>query len=345
MHNSNLSDSIKLLFKSKGIDLVGFSKIQNIKDFDYMNDWLKNGFHADMKYLENPRRQEPATSIDLSYESVISCAINYNLFDISKNSLNAKNKNMAWIARYAVIDDYHKVLKRLIDNLMQEISKVYKLNYKVYIDTGPLLERAYSKYAGIGWVGKNSCIINKDIGSFFFLAEILIDKPLIYDEPVKEMCGTCTRCIDSCPTNAIVEDKQIDSNKCISYLTIENKNIVDNNLASQISNNVYGCDICQEVCPWNRKVKIKENFNWNIRDYFISPDFNELLDLIENDWEEIKINSPLKRAKKQGLIRNILLAMANTKDIKYMKRIKYYLTNENQVLATTAKQAIFILDN
>ena len=100
-----------------------------------MNDWLKNGFHADMKYLENPRRQEPATSIDLSYESVISCAINYNLFDISKNSLNAKNKNMAWIARYAVIDDYHKVLKRLIDNLMQEISKVYKLNYKVYIDT------------------------------------------------------------------------------------------------------------------------------------------------------------------------------------------------------------------
>ena len=133
MHNSNLSDSIKLLFKSKGIDLVGFSKIQNIKDFDYMNDWLKNGFHADMKYLENPRRQEPASSIDLSYESVISCAINYNLFDISKNSLNAKNKNMAWIARYAVIDDYHKVLKRLIDNLMQEISKVYKLNYKVYI--------------------------------------------------------------------------------------------------------------------------------------------------------------------------------------------------------------------
>ena len=331
MHNSNLSDSIKLLFKSKGIDLVGFSKIQNIKDFDYMNDWLKNGFHADMKYLENPRRQEPATSIDLSYESVISCAINYNLFDISKNSLNAKNKNMAWIARYAVIDDYHKVLKRLIDNLMQEISKVYKLNY--------------SKYAGIGWVGKNSCIINKDLGSFFFLSEILIDKPLIYDEPVKEMCGTCTRCIDSCPTNAIVEDKQIDSNKCISYLTIENKNIVDNNLASQISNNVYGCDICQEVCPWNRKVKIKENFNWNIRDYFISPDFDELLDLIENDWEEIKINSPLKRAKKQGLIRNILLAMANTKDIKYMKRIKYYLTNENQVLATTAKQAIFILDN
>ena len=139
MHNSNLSDSIKLLFKSKGIDLVGFSKIQNIKDFDYMNDWLKNGFHADMKYLENPRRQEPASSIDLSYESVISCAINYNLFDISKNSLNAKNKNMAWIARYAVIDDYHKVLKRLIDSLMQEITKVYELNYKVYIDTGPLL--------------------------------------------------------------------------------------------------------------------------------------------------------------------------------------------------------------
>ena len=137
---------------------------------------------------------------------------------------------MAWIARYAVIDDYHKVLKRLIDNLMQEITKVYELNYKVYIDTGPL-ERAYSKYAGIGWVGKNSCIINKDLGSFFFLSEILIDKPLIYDEPVKEMCGTCTRCIDSCPTNAIVEDKQIDSNKCISYLTIENKNIVDNNLA------------------------------------------------------------------------------------------------------------------
>ena len=197
MHNSNLSDSIKLLFKSKGIDLVGFSKIQNIKDFDYMNDWLKNGFHADMKYLENPIRQEPASSIDLSYESVISCAINYNLFDISKNSLNAKNKNMAWIARYAVIDDYHKVLKRLIDSLMQEITKVYELNYKVYIDTGPLLERAYSKYAGIGWVGKNSCIINKDLGSFFFLSEILIDKPLIYDEPVKEMCGTCTRCIDS----------------------------------------------------------------------------------------------------------------------------------------------------
>lgn len=158
------------------------------------------------------------------------------------------------------------------------------------------------------------------------------------------MCGTCTKCIDSCPTNAIVKNKQIDSNKCISYLTIENKNTIDNDLASQISNNVYGCDICQEVCPWNRRVKIKENFNWNIRNYFISPDLDELLNLIENDWEEIKINSPLKRAKKQGLIRNILLAMANTKDKKYLKRIKYYLTNENQVLATTAKQAIFIID-
>ena len=109
----------------------------------------------------------------------------------------------------------------------------------------------------------------------------MIDKQLIYDDPVKEMCGTCTKCIDSCPTNAIVENKLIDSNKCISYLTIENKNTIDQNLASKISNNVYGCDICQEVCPWNRKVKIKENFSWNLRDYFVSPDLNELLDLIE----------------------------------------------------------------
>ena len=252
---------------------------------------------------------------------------------------------MAWIARYAVIDDYHKILKKLIDSLMQEISKIYKLNYKVYVDTGPLIERAYSKHAGIGWVGKNSCIINRNLGSFFFLSEILIDKQLIYDDPVIEMCGTCTKCIDSCPTNAIVDNKLIDSNKCISYLTIENKNTIDQNLASKISNNVYGCDICQEVCPWNRKVKIKENFSWNLRDYFVSPDLNELLDLIEKEWEEIKINSPLKRAKKQGLIRNILLAMANSKDKKYGERIRYYLNNKNQVLATTAKQAIFILYN
>ena len=345
MDSSTLSFLIKDLFKSKGFDLVGFSKIQQMKDFDYMKDWLENGYHADMEYLENPKRQEPASSIDPSYISVISCAINYNLFKISENSENSKNKNMAWIARYAVIDDYHKILKKLIDSLMQEISKIYKLNYKVYVDTGPLIERAYSKHAGIGWVGKNSCIINKNLGSFFFLSEILIDKQLIYDDPVKEMCGTCTKCIDSCPTNAIVENKLIDSNKCISYLTIENKNTIDQNLAPKISNNVYGCDICQEVCPWNRKVKIKENFSWNLRDYFVSPDLNELLDLIEKEWEEIKINSPLKRAKKQGLIRNILLAMANSKDKKYGERIRYYLNNKNQVLATTAKQAIFILYN
>lgn len=346
MPKSNLQNQIKDLFYSEGFDFIGFSSCKILNDFAYLKDWLDQKYNAEMDYMGNHKRQKPVSFLDPSFKSIISCAINYNVLENKINSHNLK-KNHGWIARYAMIDDYHKILEKKLKSIAKEIEKFFKnpVRYKVYVDTGPVLERGYAKEAGIGWMGKNSCLINKDLGSWFFLAEILISEEFAYDEPVKDMCGTCTKCIDACPTNAIIEAKVIDSNRCISYLTIENKKVLSKDFVKQVGNNIYGCDICQEVCPWNSKSKIKNNFNWNLRDEFVSPDLENILDLVESDWETMKIKSPVKRAKKNGLIRNILNAMSNSGEKSYKERILKYIDSEDDVLSITAEQALIRLDS
>ena len=240
-------------------------------------------------------------------------------------------------------DDYHKTIIKKLKIIQSEIEEIFinDINIRVYVDTGPILERAYAVKSGLGWIGKNSCLINHDHGSWFFLSNILIDQELTYDLPnLKNLCGSCTRCINACPTDAIVKDKVIDSRKCISYLTIENRKYIENDLASKIKNNIFGCDICQEVCPWNKESSITKLNEFLPRKEFLEPDVLDLLHLIEKDWDKVKIKSPLKRVKKDGLIRNILIVMGNLANSEYISILEKYLKSENIIHAMTAKDSI-----
>ena len=338
----NLSNQIKEIVLSSGFDLVGISEAKILEDSHFLKDWLEKGFHGTMKYMEDSKRRSDVREINSKFKSVISCAINYNNLTKDSNSYKALEDNKGWISRYATGDDYHSILGKKLKLVALKIQELFdeQIVVKSYVDTGPILERAHASMGGVGWIGKNSCLINKEIGSWIFVSDILIDKSLVYDSNVKDFCGTCTKCIDACPTNAIVSEKVVDSKKCISYLTIENKKYVEDRMARKFLNNVYGCDICQEVCPWNSKAKIVESSIFNNRDELISPDISILLNKIETEWETLKIKSPIKRAKKDGLIRNILIVMGNSRDSKYIPILEKYAKSHNEIHIRTAEDSI-----
>jgi len=339
----DLTSQIKKIILSNGFDSVGISKAHELKDSSFLSDWIKKKFHADMEYMEDVEKRSDVRKINRNFKSVISCTINYNSLDIKKNSSDAMRNGKGWISRYAIGDDYHKIIQKKLKIASSQIKDLYveNINSRVYVDTGPVLERAYASMSGLGWIGKNSCLINRDQGSWVFLSNILIDQDLAFDNlPSKNLCGSCTKCIDSCPTNAIVGDKIIDARKCISYLTIENRKYVNNYLASRIGNNIYGCDICQEVCPWNKRATISKLNQFNPKDELIEPDMMNFISIIEEDWDRIKIKSPLKRVKKDGLIRNILIVMGNSASEKYLSILTKYLDSKNLIHSMTAKDSI-----
>ena len=338
----NLSNQIKTIILSSGFDIVGISKAHKLKDYKHLKQWVDNKYQADMKYMEHISKRSDVREIDNSFKSVISCAINYNSINNELSSYRAYRKKKGWISRYAIGDDYHKITEKKLKIASLKIKGVFHSEPKIkyYVDTGPVLERAYAGISGTGWIGKNSCLINKEIGSWIFLSEILMDQVLKYDEDVKDMCGTCTRCIDACPTDAIIFDKVVDSNKCISYLNIENKKYIKNDIAKKFLNNIYGCDIYQEVCPWNKRAKLTDLKVFNPKQEFTIPDLIELLRNVENNWNKLKIKSPIKRVKKDGLIRNILIVMGNIGDIKYIPILEEYIINKNLISAKTAEDSI-----
>lgn len=339
----DLTSEIKEIILSNGFDTVGVSQACELEDSFFLANWIQKDYHGNMKYMEDVKKRSDVREIDSNFKSVISCTLNYNILDSDQNSTKANENGMGWISRYAVGDDYHKIIEKKLKKIGLLIRELYaeKVNVRAYVDTGPLLERAYGSKSGLGWVGKNSCLINRGQGSWFFLSNILIDQELRYDDPSsKDFCGSCTLCIDSCPTDAIVQEKVVDSRKCISYLTIENKNYIEDSLASKIENNIYGCDICQEVCPWNKKAVIDISKIINPKNILVEPDVASLITIIEEDWDNLKIKSPLKRVKKDGLIRNILIVMGNSRNKKYLSILEKYLESENLIHSMTANDSI-----
>jgi len=342
-----ITNKIKNIIFSSGFDLVGISEAQRLEDYAHLEKWIEYGYQGDMKYMENVSKRSDVREIDGSFKSVISCAINYNSINNEVSSSKAEEQKLGWISRYATGDDYHYIIKKKLKSISHKIEDLFEFKPQIryYVDTGPVLERAHAGISGVGWIGKNSCLINKDIGSWIFLSEILIDQVLQYDCDVKDMCGTCTKCIDSCPTNAIVMDKVIDSNKCISYLNIENKKYISDDLAKRFANNIYGCDICQEVCPWNKKAKLTNLKIFSPRPKFRTPDLVTLLSDVEKNWETLKIKSPIKRVKKEGMIRNILIVMGNTGDANYIPILERYLVSKDKIYVRTARDSIQRIQN
>ncbi|GIW22151.1 MAG: epoxyqueuosine reductase [Candidatus Sericytochromatia bacterium] len=291
-----LTNQIKNYALEIGFDLVGITSPEEIEEFKYFKNSLDNGYLSGMEYLYKyqDKRKYPKLLFE-DTKSIISLGLNYYT--------DFKQKNLK-IAKYALGDDYHIFMKEKI-NLLLEYIKTLKNNVegKVYVDTAPILERSLAKRAGLGWIGKNTMLINPKIGSYFYIGELFLNIELKYDNPIKNYCGTCNECIKSCPTNAIVEPFVLNSNLCISYHTIESKDekIPDN---IDIKDNLFGCDICQDVCPWNKKfAKVSKLNQVQARSFF-----SNLKDIITNLTQEkfstLFKNSAIKRAKFKGIMRN-----------------------------------------
>ena len=281
----------------------GISKTEFLEEeAPRLERWLQNNMHGEMGYMENhfDKRLDPRLLVD-GAKSVISLGLNYFTDEMQADRLSPK------ISKYAYGDDYHFVIKDKLKQLLQVINeKIGEVNGRAFVDSAPVLDKAWAKKAGLGWIGKNANLLNKKAGSFFFLAELIVDIELGYDiEPTADHCGTCTNCIDACPTEAIVAPYVVDGSRCISYLTIELKNEVPQEFKGKMDNWMFGCDVCQDVCPWNK-------FSVLHSEPAFKPHEN-LLDLNCKDWEDItegvfkKIfkNSAVKRAKFKGLKRNI----------------------------------------
>ncbi len=302
-NNSTNSKLIKAEAEKLGFLFCGIAKAGFLEEeAPRLENWLKQGFHGEMTYMENhfDKRLDPRLLVD-GAKSVISLGFNY--FNPQKQHDTEAPK----ISSYAFGADYHEVIKKKLFLLLDLIrEKIGEVGGRAFVDSAPVLDRAWAKKAGMGWIGKNGNLISKQKGSFFFLAELIVDLELEYDiEPTQDYCGTCTRCLDACPTDAIVAPSVVDGSRCISYLTIELKNEIPQEFKGKMDNWAFGCDICQDVCPWNR-FSVLHN----------EPAFQpppELLEMSKRDWQEItedtfkKVfkNSAVKRTKFTGLKRNI----------------------------------------
>ncbi len=302
MSKSYNTQLIKAEAHRLGFSFVGFSKADFLEEeAPRLEKWLKDKQHGEMSYMENnfDKRLDPRLLVEGS-KSVISLLYNYHSNQIQSDSSAPK------ISTYAYGEDYHFVVKRKLKSLLYFIQeKIGEVDARVFVDSAPVLDRAWAKKAGLGWVGKNANLINKNQGSYFFIAEIILDLDLAYDSPVQDYCGTCTKCLDACPTDAIIQPYVVDGSKCISYFTIELKEAIPQEVKGKMDNWMFGCDICQQVCPWN-SFSLQHN----------EPAFNphpDLLSLTKGDWEDLQEDtfkelfrkSAVKRTKFDGLKRNI----------------------------------------
>ncbi|MBL7896039.1 MAG: tRNA epoxyqueuosine(34) reductase QueG [Bacteroidia bacterium] len=292
---------IKQESKRLGFDFCGISKATFLEEeAPRLEKWLKENRHGKMDYMANhfDKRLDPRLLVD-GAKSVVSLL--YNYYPSLQQTENAPK-----LSKYAYGNDYHEViknkLKELVNSLQEQIGAI---NGRVFTDSAPVMDKAWAKKSGLGWIGKNSNLINKQQGSFFFIAELIIDLELEYDGPIDDYCGTCTKCLDACPTEAIIAPYVVDGSKCISYLTIELKENIPTEFKGKMDNWVFGCDVCQDVCPWNRFSKPHNEPLFN--------NTNGLLDYSAKEWKEITAevfdklfkNSAVKRTKYSGLKRNI----------------------------------------
>lgn len=296
------SQLIKSKAKSFGFQSCGISKADFLEeDAPRLEKWLRNNFNGEMKYMENhfDKRLDPRLLVEGS-KSVIS--LSYNYFPKEKISILENYK----ISKYAYAEDYHEVIKEILREMVAELQEeIGEFGFRVFVDSAPVLERSWARKSGIGWVGKNANLITRQSGSFYFLAEIICDLELIPDHETTDHCGTCRKCIDACPTDAIVSEKIIDGSRCISYATIELKNEIPDHFKDKMEDWMFGCDICQDVCPWNRFAAPHQQNRFMPNEALKNFTKREWKDLTQEIFSEIFRKSPVKRTKFAGLKRNI----------------------------------------
>ncbi|HEY9117824.1 MAG TPA: tRNA epoxyqueuosine(34) reductase QueG [Roseivirga sp.] len=300
---TNNTRTMKRLAADHGFDYCGISKAEFLaEEAPKLESWLKRGAHGKMSYMENhfDKRLDPSKLVP-GAKSVVSLMYNY----YPKKDLSNENPGQYKLAKYAYGEDYHHVIKAKLKNLVDDLkTEVGEIAGRVFVDSAPVMERQWAEKSGLGWIGKNTLLINKNSGSFYFLAELIIDLELEPDGPIKDYCGTCTRCIDACPTDAITP-YELNASQCISYLTIELKESIPEEFKGKMEGWAFGCDICQDVCPWNR-------FSKPHQEEAFQPS-KELLELFNKNWQDLTEEvftqvfrkSAVKRTKLEGLKRNL----------------------------------------
>ena len=296
-----------------GFDGIGVAGIDINEDEKYLNKWLENKFHGSMNYMEKHglKRSRPDVLLPGTVR-VISLKMHYFSRDAKRAQNLLENTGIGYISSYALGLDYHKTIKnklKILIGKIRDFSKLQGQNY--FVDTAPVLERALARNAGLGWIGKNTNLIDKANGSWFFLAEIFTDIPLPLDRPANNHCGTCSACIDICPTQAIVGPYQLDARKCISYLTIENRKSIPVEMRKAIGNRIFGCDDCQTICPWNKFAKRVEERDFLPRSTLMDQPLEKLFLWSENEWKKNTQETSLQRPGYSGWLRNIAVALGN----------------------------------
>lgn len=290
-----------------GFDFCGISEVRFLEEeAPRLEDWLNKNMNGQMSYMANhfDMRLNPALLVP-GAKSVISLLLNYY-------PVQRQNPNAPQVSKYAYGEDYHKVIKHKLKELLHFIKEnIGDVNGRAFVDSAPVLDKAWAKSSGLGWIGKNSNLINKGAGSFFFIAELIIDLPLAYDGPVKDYCGTCTRCIDACPTSAIVAPYIVDGSRCISYFTIELRDAIPDSFKGSFDNWAFGCDVCQDVCPWNRFSKPTQVDEFTPTPELIEMDSKQWDEITEEVFERVFTKTALKRAGYNGVKRNIRFLKPN----------------------------------
>jgi len=328
-----------------GFELAGIATVDDFPELSHFDEWIAAGRAGEMEYLKSQdgtgklRRSSLRSAIPWA-RSVVVCASNYNT--AHRYSIEVNKPSHGWISRYGWgQEDYHdSVLRRLreVENNLKDAAGP-DLQSRCYVDTGPVVERVYAKHAGIGWLGKNTCLINQKIGSWLFLGVIVTSVELAPDLPAPDRCGTCTRCIDACPTHALVAPHELDSNKCISYLTIEKRGEIPEKLRAGIGKQVFGCDICQDVCPWNRKAPATDKPEFQPRAGLFNPALAWLAEISEEDFREAFRGSAIRRTKRAGIRRNALLAIGNDGGSEMLPIVERASHDPDPVISSAARWA------
>jgi epoxyqueuosine reductase len=364
---TELGRLIKEAAAEAGFDLAGIAGVGEFPELDYFPAWIAEGRGGEMAYLkardeQGRLKRASLRSVAPWARSVVVCALNYN--SAQPYSSQARDPDRGWISRYAWSRrDYHNVVMKKLKQVEAKIScqlsvasgqkssgqwtvdsgqqiRGAEIRTRAYVDTGPLVERVYAKYAGVGWVGKNTCIINQGLGSWLFLGVILTGLELAPDLPAPDRCGSCTRCIEACPTQALTAPYQLDSNRCISYLTIEKRGAIPAEIRASMGRHVFGCDICQDVCPWNRKAPASAEHELQPRPELVNPALQWLAEMTAEQFEETFRGSPVRRAKLSGLRRNAVIAMGNSGNTKFAATLEKLSLDPDPLVAEQAHWAL-----
>jgi epoxyqueuosine reductase len=309
------SAEIKSEARAAGFDLCGIAPVGPHPELSFLQEWLARGYAGEMHYLHrSAERRADVRAVMPSAQSVISLGVVYNT-DRPYSNQNADPSRTA-IARYAWGDDYHVVIEERLHRLLERLRgmSAEPFEARAYVDTGPVQERVYAQYAGLGWIGKNTCLINEDLGSWIFLSEIICSLLLEPDAPAFDQCGSCARCLEACPTGALVDPGVLDATRCLSYLTIELKGAIPEEHRDAVAHHAYGCDICQEVCPWNIApgIGMSTGSEWQARPGLDAPALVDLWNRSDDELRALLKGSAMKRAGVKRLRRNVAVALGNS---------------------------------